>query len=319
MLPTDQPVAVGEILSAYVELAIPATRSQIEVLAQATRCPPEKEGLLALIADSESYLSKVLNKRVSLLDLLERYRACELPLAKYLAMLPVLKPRQYSISSSPLWNANHCTLTVAVVEAPALSGQGTYYGVASNYLKNSKPGTRVAVTIRPSQAAFHPPESLDVPIIMACAGTGVAPFHGFLQDRALRVAAAGGFEVAKPAPAVLFFGCDHPDVDYLYRSELEEWEKQGLVRMRPAFTFAPEDGVMFVQHRIWKEREEIIELVTQGAIFFVCGDGQRMAPAVHETCRNIYVEATQKSTEEADAWMEEMERGKSRYVADVFA
>ena len=60
-------------------------------------------------------------------------------------------------------------------------------------------------------------------MIMVCAGTGLAPFRGFLQDRALRAAAAT--DGVQPAPALLFFGCDHPDVDFLYRDELAEWEK----------------------------------------------------------------------------------------------
>ncbi len=66
--------------------------------------------------------------------------------------------------------------------------------------------------------AFHPPESLDTPVVMVCAGTGLAPFRGFLQDRALQAREEG----VVPAPALLFFGCDHPDVDHLYRDELAE-------------------------------------------------------------------------------------------------
>ena len=40
---------------------------------------------------------------------------------------------------------------------------GTFQGAASTYLAHARPGARVAVTVRPSQAAFHPPESLDTP------------------------------------------------------------------------------------------------------------------------------------------------------------
>jgi sulfite reductase alpha subunit-like flavoprotein len=51
----------------------------------------------------------------------------------------------------------------------------------------------------------------------------------------------------------------------------------------------------------------------------VCGDGRRMAPAVHETCVRIYQEATNSMPEVAEQWMVEMERNHGRYVADVFA
>ncbi|MCB0180813.1 MAG: hypothetical protein KDI62_21460 [Anaerolineae bacterium] len=52
---------------------------------------------------------------------------------------------------------------------------------------------------------------------------------------------------------------------------------------------------------------------------YVCGDGRRMAPAVHETCVRIYQEATGSTLDEAERWMTEMERNYGRYVADVFA
>jgi len=155
--PTNQPLTAGELLASYVELGLPATRSQIEQLVISTPCPPEKQALEGLLADDATYEREILNKRVSVLDLLERYQSCGLPFAAFLQMLTPLKPRQYSISSSPLWSPDHCTLTLAVVDAPALSGQGHYYGVASTYMAQARPGTKVAMTVRPSNVAFHPP------------------------------------------------------------------------------------------------------------------------------------------------------------------
>jgi cytochrome P450/NADPH-cytochrome P450 reductase len=90
--------------------------------------------------------------------------------------------------------------------------------------------------------------------------------------------------------ALLFFGCGHPDVDYLYRDEWEAWAKEGVV-----------------------------DLFRRGATLYVCGDGRRMAPAVHDTCTRICAEATGASAEEAEAWMTRLEREHGRYVADVFA
>jgi cytochrome P450/NADPH-cytochrome P450 reductase len=314
--PTDQPVTAGELLASYVELGLPATRRQIEQLAVSSPCPPERRALETLAADGAAYERDILDRRVSVLDLLERYPSCGLPFASFLHMLTPLKPRQYSISSSPLWSPDHCTLTVAVLQAPALSGQGAHQGVASTYLAQARPGSKVAVSVRPSQAAFHPPESLETPIVMVCAGSGIAPFRGFLQDRALRASQAGG---AGPAPALLFFGCAHPDVDFLYRDELLAWEQAGVVSVRPAFSQAPEVGGKFVQDRLWSDRADVVELVRRGAVLYVCGDGRRMAPAVHETCVRIYQEATGCAPEAAEQWMDDMERKHGRYVADVFA
>src|SRR5262249_39590814 len=119
-------------------------------------CPPERQQLEALV-QSDAYESEVLSKRVSVLDLLERFPACELGFGAYLAALPPMRARQYSISSSPLRDPAHCSLTVAVVDAPALAGGRRHLGVASTYLAGMQVGDRVSVAVRPSQTAFHPP------------------------------------------------------------------------------------------------------------------------------------------------------------------
>jgi cytochrome P450/NADPH-cytochrome P450 reductase len=184
-LPTDYPVPIKEVLASDVELGQPATRAQVSQLTQATRRPPERQQLDALV-QPDAYESEVLSKRVSVLDLLERFPACELGFRAYLSALPPLRARQYSISSSPLRDPTRCSLTVAVVDAPALAGGRRHLGVASTYLAELQVGDRVSVAVRPSQTAFHPPPDPAVPIIMICAGSGVAPFHGFLQERAIQ-------------------------------------------------------------------------------------------------------------------------------------
>lgn len=312
-LPTGAHVAAGELLGSYVELGRPATRRQLEELAGATVCPPDAQALRALAADPAVHAEQVLRPGVTVLELLERYPACRLDFGAFLALLSPLTPRQYSISSSPRWNPEHATLTVAVLNEPARSGAGTYEGAASNHLAQALPGSKVAVTVRPSNVAFHPPE-LDVPLVLVCAGSGIAPFRGFLQDRALAAAEQG----VRPAPALLFFGCHGPESDQLYRDELAEWAAAGVVDVRPAYSAEPDGGVRYVQDRLWADRAEVAELVERGATVFVCGDGQRMAPAVHRTCARIYAEVTGADEEQAAEWMTAMERDRARYVADVF-
>jgi len=312
-LPVDHPVNVSELLFHYVELGQPATRAQVTALAAATRAAPEQAELTAL-AEESAYQRDVLGKRVSVLDLLERYPSCTPGLAAFLEMLPPARARQYSISSSPLWNAQHCTLTVAIVDAPALSGRGRYQGMASSYLANCTPGTRVAIAVRSSNDHFHPPVSPETPMVMVCAGTGLSPFRGFLQERATQ--AQNGRSVG---PSLLFFGCDHPDVDFLYRDELAAWEAAGIVSVRPAFYKQPQGDVMFVQHRVWQDRADVADLFRRGASVFVCGDGRHMAPAVRQTFVRIYQEASGVSAEEAEAWVDRIERETGRYVSDVFA
>jgi cytochrome P450/NADPH-cytochrome P450 reductase len=313
-LPTGTPVAVGELLSSYVELAVPATRTQLEDLADVAADPLHRGELKALAQDRERHAAEILDKRVSLLDLLETYPSCQLSFTSFLQLLTQLTPRRYSISSSPLWSPDHATLTFAVIQAPAWSGRGIFEGASSTFLAQARPGSRVAVTVRPSNTAFHPPASLEVPLIMVCAGTGLAPFRGFVQDRALRAQSEG----QRPAPALLFFGCRAPDTDFLYRAELDAWAEEANLDLRPVFSTAPEDGMKYVQDRLWADRADVVELVKQGATVYVCGDGKYMAPQVRDTCAMIYREATGASEAAAAAWMDDVERAHGRYVADIF-
>ena len=99
-----------------------------------TECPWTGPRLAALAADEARYKDEVMGRRKSVLDLLEEYPACQLPFNAYLEMLPPLRPRYYSISSSPLHDARRCSITVAVVAGAARSGRGAFEGVCSNHL-----------------------------------------------------------------------------------------------------------------------------------------------------------------------------------------
>lgn len=303
-LPVGVPVSVRELLGRAVELSAPATVGQLERLAALTACPPHAVKLRALAAD---HAAQVLAKRVSVLELLEQYEACTLGFAEWLEMLPASRARQYSIASSAKIDPRRCVLTVAVVRAPAWSGRGEFEGVGSTFLARVTPGDRVAVSVRTPSTPFHPPRTAQTPVVMVCAGTGLAPFRGFVEERAA---------LGLRSPALLFFGCDHPDVDFLYRSELEAWEAQGVVSVRPAFFRAPRGEVTFVQHRLWEDRAEVQALLDKGAHVFVCGDGSRLAPAVRETMVRLR-EDQGVSRADAEAWLEAL-IADGRYVVDAF-
>src|ERR1700730_968139 len=104
-LPVGDSVSVGRLLSEFVELQQVATRKQIQIMSEHTRCPVTKPRLLAYVGDDnasiELYRSDIFAKRKSVFDLLEEHPACELPFHAYLEMLSLLAPRYYSISSSP--------------------------------------------------------------------------------------------------------------------------------------------------------------------------------------------------------------------------
>ncbi|MDR4379223.1 hypothetical protein FO485_21820, partial [Bacillus amyloliquefaciens] len=75
-----------------------------------TVCPPHKHELEGLLEEGV-YQEQILTLRVSMLDLLEKYEACELPFERFLELLRPLKPRYYSISISPLKHPGQASIT----------------------------------------------------------------------------------------------------------------------------------------------------------------------------------------------------------------
>src|ERR1700723_159992 len=143
-LPVGDAVSVGRLLTEFVELQQVATRKQIQIMSENTRCPVTKPKLVAYVGDdaaaTELYRSEILGNRKSVFDLLEEYPACELRFHAYLEMLSLLAPRYYSISSSPSVDPSRCSVTVGGVARPASSGRGIYKGICSNYLAGRRAG-----------------------------------------------------------------------------------------------------------------------------------------------------------------------------------
>ncbi|KAG8686827.1 hypothetical protein FRC11_008300 [Ceratobasidium sp. 423] len=218
-----------------------------------------------------------------------------------------MRLRQYSISSSPLWNPSRVTLTIGVV------AHGQFLGVASNYLANLRQGDRVQMAVRPSSKAFHPPADPNVPMMLFAAGSGMAPFRGFIQERAMQKKA--GREVAK---SVLFFGCRKPEEDFLYSdAELAEWKELGVIDVRPAFSRAPEhsEGQKYVQDRVWTDRKLVREYYEKDAKFYTCG-GNQVATGIRDACVRIIAEGK----DEGDKRIQEIwnKIQSERYATDVF-
>jgi cytochrome P450 / NADPH-cytochrome P450 reductase len=315
-LPVGDALSVGRLLSEFVELQQVATRKQIQIMSEHTRCPVTKPKLLAYVGEdvaaSDHYRSDILGKRKSVFDLLEEHPACELPFHVYLEMLSPLAPRYYSISSSPSGDPARCSVTVAVVEGPANSGRGVYKGICSNYLATRRAGETIHATVRETKAGFRLPDDASVPIVMIGPGTGLAPFRGFLQERAALKASGAGL-----GPAMLFFGCRHPDQDFLYAGELKAFALNGIVELHTAFSRA-EGPKTYVQNLIAAEKERVWSLIEKGAIIYVCGDGGKMEPDVKATLVSIYRERMGADAAAAQRWIEDL-GANSRYVLDVWA
>ncbi|OAB26832.1 NADPH--cytochrome reductase [Paenibacillus macquariensis subsp. defensor] len=310
-LPLDRPVSLYELLSHSVEVQEPASRAQLRELASYTSCPPHKRELEALLEEG-TYKEEILLKRITMIDLLEKYEACEMPFERFLELLPPLKPRYYSISSSPKVNPELASVTVGVVQGPAWSGLGEYRGVASNYLAARMPGDDIIMFVRTPDSGFGLPEDPQTPIIMVGPGTGVAPFRGFLQTR--KSLKEKGQTLGE---AHLYFGCRN-DTDFIYREELERFEQEGVVTLHTAFSRKEGTSKTYVQHLLKQDSTEMIEILKGGGVLFVCGDGSKMAPDVEQTLVEAYQQDQGTSDEEAKEWLNQLQK-EGRYGKDVWS
>ncbi|MER7693256.1 cytochrome P450 [Streptomyces sp. NPDC097610] len=316
-LPVGTPVTAGLLLTEFLELQDVATRTQVRILAEHTECPWTRPQLQAYTADTEEaeerYQNEILGKRISVLGLLERFPAVELPLAVFLEMTGPIRPRFYSISSAPLANPRHVRLTVGLLEGPALSGDGQYRGTCSSYIAGLEPGDVFYGYVRVPSPSFAPPADPATPLILIGPGTGIAPLRGFLEERASQQ--ENGTEVGL---SQVFVGCRHPEHDYFYRQEMQAWEQSGIAQVHTAFSAVSGHPARFVQNAIAGAADTVWQAIEDGAYIYVCGDGRRMAPAVREALAAIHRQRTGSDDETAQQWLAQLEADE-HYQQDVFA
>lgn len=302
-IPTGTEIPVTSVLAAYVEINTVASRKSIHAVASWAE-GSMKDAILA---------GTGLPQSPSILDVLEAHPHIPLPFGVFLSMLTPMRIRQYSISSSPLQDPTTATITYSVAAADTV-----HPGVATNYLRTLQSGASTHLTVKKSHASFHLPLDDTVPIIMVCAGTGLAPFRGFLQERAAKL------EAGKTGlgTALLFIGCRDPKTDRLFADELAKWEGLGAVRVYYAFSrmTSESEGCKYVQDRLWREREEASDLFNSGGRAYICGSAA-VGKGVAETVARMRVEAAGAkgfavTHEDGLKWWESL-RGE-RYAVDVF-
>jgi sulfite reductase (NADPH) flavoprotein alpha-component len=239
-----------------------------------------------------------------LIDLIAHFPVA-LDSEKLRALTRPLAPRAYSIASSRAEVGDEAHLLVSAVRYE--SHGRVRKGVASTYMaERLKKGARLRVKLKPNRHFALP--AADCDIIMVGPGTGVAPFRAFVQER--RAVGANGRNW-------LFFGDRTFTHDFLYQTEWQDALKDGgLTRMDVAFSRDTPEKV-YVQHRVWEKRADLVAWLDGGASFYVCGDAKQMAKDVRATLVRAYADVKSISPEAAEAAVAVLERDK-RYQQDVY-
>jgi sulfite reductase (NADPH) flavoprotein alpha-component len=240
-----------------------------------------------------------------IVDIVRRFPAKNVDSSTFVAGLRPLQPRLYSISSSLSAMPDEAHITLAPVRY-ALHGEPRH-GVASAHLADrSEVGDTLPVYIQPNEQFRLPAD--DKAIIMIGAGTGIAPYRAFLQEREARGSTGASW---------LFFGERNFRSDFLYQTEWQAWLKDGVLgRMDVAFSRDP-GAKAYVQHRMLEQAADLFAWLEDGAHLYLCGDAARLAPDVHETLIAIVAEEGSLDRERAEEYVRDLQRSH-RYQRDVY-
>ncbi len=182
-LPFPVPCSFRTAFTHYLDITSPPRFDVLRLLSASCDSDSTRDFINTLLSDSGQYEAWCLAARRGIVDVLEDLPSCQPKAEVLITLLPRLKPRHFSIASSPCVRQDRIQLAVAVVDYEA--GGRTHNGVASTYLSALKPGDKAPVFVvgRTGMQQLRMPSSPVTPIIMVAAGTGIAPFRAFIQER----------------------------------------------------------------------------------------------------------------------------------------
>ncbi|KAI8322988.1 riboflavin synthase domain-like protein [Martensiomyces pterosporus] len=329
---TSTPASVHDILLWAVDVCSAPRKPVVRALADCCTDSADRDRLLYLSSRQGLKLFEELRRQApTTLDILHAFPSCTPPVSRLLELLPPLAPRSYSICNAPEVDASKWRIAFNVVEyeLDVLRRRGVCTPWLDSLSIAPEP-RRVLVAKRPNISGFHLPSASTGPdprpVIMVGPGTGVAPFIGFLEQRAKELESAGIAPSDGPL-TWLFFGCRSSAHDYLFKSQLEQWHKDGILsRLSVCFS---RDGAAreklgaekYVQDDMVRHEQEIADLlVNKDALLFVCGDAKGMGKDVNETLADIICRYAADKPELVQALQVLMRwSAEKRYLRDLWA
>ena len=250
-IPFPTPTTYDAAARYHMEICGGVSRQFVAALAAFAPTEAAKTEMTKLGSDADYFKSKISSQYMNIAQACQSVSSeswSKVPFSCLIESINKLQPRYYSISSSSLVQPKKISIT-AVVETIRIPGaKHVVKGVTTNYLlalkqkqhgesdptphglnyaitgpRNKYDGIHVPVHVRHSN--FKLPSDPSKPVIMVGPGTGVAPFRGFVQERAEQ--AKKGENVGQ---TVLFYGCRKRSEDWLYK---DEWDVS--VSDRPFF------------------------------------------------------------------------------------
>lgn len=244
----------------------------------------------------------------SLLDLLEAFPQSVPPIDVLIEILPRLKPRLYSIGSSPRVHPRQVRLMAGVLTLPSRDGRPRR-GLCSHYLQALAPGAEVRMAVKPAPRRL--PEGFAGPLLMVGAGTGLAPLYGILQDRVAR-----GLRAGPEAPAALYAGFRSAD-EFLQEADLRRWRAEGFLTRLSAAYSRKGPAKAYVQDALDGDGAVVCDLLGRaGAHVIICGDA-KMAQDVEDRLLQVLQREAGLGYPGALALVQAM-KAEGRFIEDVW-
>jgi sulfite reductase (NADPH) flavoprotein alpha-component len=217
-----------------------------------------------------------------IVDLLNAFPQMAVLGADFLSWLSPLAPRYYSIASAD--NKQVKILFKALNYHYAGRDKS---GVASNYLAQLPIDAVVEGELK-TNPLFKLPENPQTPIIMVGAGTGLAPFLGFIAERQRQQAGEN----------ILFFGETEKANACLCCEQLQAAQAKGDLQLFMEFS-RDQAEKRYVQDAMREQKALMWQKWQDGAVLYVCGSQKTLAPAVERLWQQWLAEEQQLSKQEA--------------------
>lgn len=314
------PCSVRDLLTSYADVLGPVRHSTMkQLVAYVTDAAQKKWASQLVAADQRAQFKEAIEEtHQSLFTLLTKsLSSSKIPLADFLHIVSAIQPRYYTISSSSSYFPETVHITVSVTEYQTKKGD-QFTGLTSGFLKRLQAGQDYArVFVRPS--TFRLPKSVKNPVIMVGPGTGLAPMRALLQERQFRLDSSAEGS-ADPGNCVLFFGCKHANMDFIYKDEIESWQSKGtLTQLHTAFSRDTARKV-YVQHLMLDDStvgQSLVKmLVEQQGSFYVCG-ATAMGADVMNAIITLLKTHGKMSAESATAMVKTLQE-QGRYVQELW-
>lgn len=303
------PCTLRELVSAQFDLwAIPQRRF-LRRLACFAKEPLEREKLLHLSSatGADDLIQYAYRERRTVLMTLRDFPSARPPLSALICIIPRIRPRAFSIASSPLqFNSPHgragkiqssnqtvrfqlCVAHVRYVTPLRFKREG----LCSGFLSRSELDDIIPVGLERAQSLrFYSP--LQRPALMIATGTGIAPMRSFLMhyhNETDKNELDDNINNQDGHCLHLTFGCRSQNGDYLYRNELQRGRAQIMMAFSREQRQQNGDKV-YVQHRLKEAKHLVWDLIhRRNGIIYVAGTAGGMPKSVREALVDICSEA----------------------------